>query len=93
MSCCYFSCCSYVQYLLFIYTILVVHMYNTCCQMSKNKEIIKIKILRILPFMFPPLTTSLLTVIAFLAKNVGSCHFFTSVLTYFQRCVMSDVLK
>jgi len=60
--------------------------------MSKNKEIIKMKILHFLLFMFPPLTTSLLTVIALLAKNVGSCHFFTSVLTYFQRCVMSNVL-
>jgi len=74
------------------FSFLVVRMYNTCSRMSKNKEIIKIKILHFLLFMFPSLTASLLTVIALLAKNVGSCHFFTSVLTYFQRCVMSNVL-
>ena len=67
-------------------------MHSSCCQMSKIKEIIKIKILHFLLFKFPPLTTSVLTVTALLAKNVGSCNFFTSVLTYFQRCVMSDVL-
>ena len=46
-------------------------MHNTCCWMSKNKEIIEIKILHFLLFKFPPLTTSVLTVIALLAKNVG----------------------
>jgi hypothetical protein len=67
-------------------------MYNTRRWMSKNKEIIKIIILHFLLFMLSPLTTSLLTVIALLAKNVDSCHSFTSVLTDFLRCVMSDVL-